>query len=158
MAETMRTHDEITTTARPFAAMSVVRTILTLAGAAALFVCAFQVWINGAKGDTLAFEAYWRMNPATDVNFWRSAALVPLGCAVLGVIGLITLSGWITRLAGVIAIVAFGMIVVELMRADVSMTDAIGAGLWWMLAGGIVMLVGSLATSARSSSTSSSPS
>jgi hypothetical protein len=144
MAETVHTHDEEITTGRPFAAMSVVRVVLTLAGAAALVIAVFQVWINSANGDALAFDAYWKMNPATDVNFWRAAALVPLGCAVLGVIGLMSLSGWISRLAGAIAIIAFGLIVVELARADATLPDAIGSGLWWMLGGGVVMVIGSL--------------
>jgi hypothetical protein len=155
MAETVHTHDEEITTGRPFAAMSVVRFILTLAGAAALVIAVFQVWINSANGDALAFDAYWKMNPATDVNFWRSAALVPLGCAVLGVIGLMSLSGWISRLAGAIAIVAFGLIVVELARADATLPDAIGSGLWWMLGGGVVLVIGSMVAPTPTTTTSS---
>jgi hypothetical protein len=155
MAETVHTHDEEITTGRPFAAMSVVRFILTLAGAAALVIAVFQVWINSANGDALAFDAYWKMNPATGVNFWRAAALVPLGCAVLGVIGLMSLSGWISRLAGAIAIIAFGLIVVELARADATLPDAIGPGLWWMLAGGVVMVIGSLVAPTTTTTSSS---
>jgi hypothetical protein len=155
MAETVHTHDEEITTRRPFAAVSVVRFILTLAGAAALVIAVFQVWINSANGDALAFDAYWKMNPATDVNFWRSAALVPLGCAVLGVIGLMSLSGWISRLAGAIAIVAFGLIVVELARADATLPDAIGSGLWWMLGGGVVLVIGSMVAPTPTTTTSS---
>jgi hypothetical protein len=153
MAETIRTHDQEVTTGRSLAGMMAVRVILTLAGAVALVIAVFQPWIHGVNGDALAFNAYWRMGPATDVNFWRSAALVPLGCAVLGVLGLMTLSGWITRLAGTIAIVAFGAIVIELVRADATLPGAIGAGVWWMLAGGVVMLIGSLLTPTTPSTT-----
>jgi hypothetical protein len=145
MAQTVHTREEVSTTGS-FAAISVVRIVLTLGASAALVIAMFQTWINGADGDSLAFGAYWQMHPATDVNFWRSAALVPLGCAILGVVGLVTLSGWLTRLAGAIAIVAFGLIIVELVRMDATFPDAIGAGLWWMLAGGLVMLIGSLFT------------
>jgi hypothetical protein len=144
MAETVHTHDEAVTTSRPFTGVMVARTILTLAGAAALVIAVFQPWIHGANGDTLAFEAYWKMDPATDVNFWQSAGLVALGCAIVGVLGLMTLSGWITRLAGAVAIIAFGLIVVELARANATLPNDIGAGLWWMLGGGVVMLIGSL--------------
>jgi hypothetical protein len=153
MSQTVHTHDERVTTGRPVAGMMVVRVILTLAGAVALVIAVFQPWIHGANGDALALNAYWRMGPATDANFWRSAALVPLGCAVLGVLGLMTLSGWITRLAGTIAIVAFGAIVVELVRADATLPGSIGAGLWWMLGGGVVMLIGSLLTPTTPSTT-----
>jgi hypothetical protein len=74
MAESVQTHDEEITTRRPLVAMAVVRAILTLAGAVALVIAMFQVWIHGALGDTLAFNAYWRTNPATDVNFSRGRA------------------------------------------------------------------------------------
>jgi len=148
MAETVHTHEGAVTTARPFSGMMVVRTILTLAGAAALVIAVFQPWIHSTNGDTLAFKAYWVMNPATNANFWQSAGLVALGCAIVGVLGLMTLSGWITRLAGAVAIIAFGLIVVELARANATLPDDIGAGLWWMLGGGVVMLIGSLVTPA----------
>src|SRR5262249_40881819 len=87
MSQTVHTHDERVTTGSALSGMSVVRAILTLVGAVALVIAVFQVWVNGANGDALAFDAYWKMHPVTDVNFWRSAALVPLGCAVLGVVG-----------------------------------------------------------------------
>ena len=74
--------------------------------------------------------------------------------AVLGVIGLMSLSGWISRLAGAIAIIAFGLIVVELARADATLPDAIGPGLWWMLGGGVVMVIGSLVAPTRSTTSS----
>src|SRR4029453_6131863 len=144
MAETVHTHDEAVTTSRPFTGMMVVRTILTLAGAAALVIAVFQPWIHGATGDTLAFDAYWKMNPATDVNFWQSAGLVALGGAIVGVLGLMTLGGWITRLAGAVAIVGFGLIVVELARANAALPDEIGAGLGGVLGGGVAMVGGSL--------------
>src|SRR5262249_60587610 len=142
---TVHTHDEEITTG-PFSGLAILRAVLTLAAAVALVIAVFQPWIHGANGDTLAFPAYWKTDPATDVNFWRSAALVPLGCAILGGIGLMSLGGWLTRLAGALAIVAFGLIVVELVRANATLPDDIGAGLWWMLGGGVVMLIGSLAT------------
>ena len=146
MAETVQTHDEAVTTTGPFTGLAILRVVLTLAAAAALVIAMFQAWIDGVNGDTLAFNAYWKMNPATDVNFWRSAALVPLGCAIVGVLGLMTLGGWLTRLAGAVAIVAFGLMVIELARANATLPNDIGAGLWWMLGGGVVMLIGSLAT------------
>ena len=152
MAESVHTHDEQITTGA-FTGMAILRAVLTLAGAVALVIAVFQTWIHGVNGDTLAFQAYWRTNPATDVNFWRSAAVVPLGCAILGVIGLMTLGGWLTRLAGAIAIIAFGLIVIELARASATLPDSIGAGLWWMLGGGVVMVIGSLATLTTTSST-----
>ena len=152
MAETVHTHDEQVTT-RPFTGIAILRAVLTLAGAVAFVIAMFQTWIHGVNGDTLAFDAYWKMNPATDANFWRSAALVPLGCAVVGVIGLMTLGGWLTQMAGAIAIIAFGLIVIELARASATLPDSIGAGLWWMLGGGVVMVIGSLATLTTTSST-----
>jgi hypothetical protein len=151
MAETLRTRDEGITTGRPMSAMTVVRLVFTLVGAAFLVVAMFQTWIHGVHGDTLAFNAYWRMNAAADVNFWRSAALVPLGCAIAGIIGLMTLGGWITRLAGAIAIVAFTLVVVELARASAFHLDDIGAGLWLMLGGGLIVLIGSLTAPAAAS-------
>ena len=154
MAETVHTHDDAVTTSRPFTGVMVVRAILTLAGAAALVIAVFQPWIHGATGDSLAFEAYWKMNPATDANFWQSAGLLALGCALVGVLGLMTINGWITRLAGAVAIVGFGLIVIELARANATLPDDIGAGLWWMLGGGAAMLIGSLVVPSTTTTTS----
>jgi len=151
MARTVHTTEEVSGGA--FVAGSVIRIVVTLAAAVGLVIAMFQTWIDGIDGDSLAFGAYWQMHPATDVNFWRSAALVPLGCAIVGVVGLMTMSGWLTRLAGAVAIVAFGLIVIELARADATLPDAIGAGLWWMLGGGLVMLIGSLFGSTASPTT-----
>jgi len=155
MSQTVHTHDEDVRTnvgGVGFAAMNVLRLVLTMAGAAILLVAMFQPWVHGANGDTLAFNAYWKMSPAMDVAFWRSAALVPLGCAIVAVIGLITIGGWLTRLAGAVAIVAFGLIVIELVRASATLPDDMGAGLWLMLGGGVGLLIASLAIPSTSES------
>ena len=152
MSETVRTHDadvhRSVVSKRPFAALPALRLVATFVGAALLLLAMFQTWIHGANGDTISWSAYWRMEPALDAGFWRAAAIVPLGCAILAVLGLTTLGGWIARLAGTVAIVAVILVVVQLARAGAALPGDIGAGLWLMLAGGVILLIGSVSVPA----------
>ena len=151
MSETVRTQDRAARTrvaaGRPFAALPALRVVATFVGAAMLLLAVFQTWIHTMNGDSLAFAAYWRIDPGS-AGFWRAAAVVPLGCAILAILGLTTLGGWITRLAGAVAIVAFMLVLVQLARTDATLPDDIGAGLWLMLAGGVILLIGSVSVPA----------
>jgi hypothetical protein len=58
---------------------------------------------------------------------------------VVAVVGLIDRSGWLTRLAGALAIVMFVLFAVEVYRSS---QHSLQAGAWLALAGGIVLVLG----------------
>lgn len=143
MAETTtehRTTRAVGTERRP-SVMAIVRGAVAIAGVAALAVGAFLDWVSGTTGDRLAFDAYWRANPGTADTFLTSAAIGMLGVAVLGVLGLAFLSGWLLRLAGAIGLAGGLLLFVQMGRADLAIVDATGLGLWLCLAGSALLLV-----------------
>ena len=124
------------------AAMTVVRLILTIAGAAAMILGAFLEWVNGHDGVDLAFRAYYR--PV----FANSAFLMSAGAVVilLGLIALVGLADWggsLSRIAGALGIVAFVLILISMGRvAGMELPNDIGEGLVWSVAGSTVVLIG----------------
>src|SRR6266508_2973854 len=114
------------------AAMTVVRLILTIAGAASMIVGAFLKWVNGHDGVDLAFRAYYR--PV----FANSAFLMSAGAVMilLALVGLADREGWLSRIAGALGIVAFVLILISMGRAvGMDLPEDIGEGLVWSVAG-----------------------
>ena len=58
---------------------------------------------------------------------------------LVAIVGLATGTGWLTRLAGAVAVVGFILFAIEIYRS--SADDTIGVGAWLALAGGIVTLI-----------------
>jgi len=58
---------------------------------------------------------------------------------LVAIVGLAIGSGWLTRLAGAVAVVGFILFAIEVYRS--SADDMIGIGAWLALAGGIVTLI-----------------
>jgi hypothetical protein len=59
------------------------------------------------------------------------------------ILGLAFRGGWLTRFAGAVALVAFTLIVIQLGRAgSLDSIEAVGIGLWLVLAGGVLALIG----------------
>ncbi|HSL67638.1 MAG TPA: hypothetical protein VK977_05710 [Actinomycetota bacterium] len=124
------------------AAMTVVRLILTIAGAAAMIVGAFLTWVKGHDGVDLAFRAYYR--PVfTNSPFLMSAGAVMILLGLIALVGLADRGGWLSRIAGALGIVAFVLILISMSRAvGMNLPDDIGEGLVWSVAGSIVVLIG----------------
>ena len=122
-----------------------VRLVLTLAGAAGLIISAFMEWAPQRFGslkavnlnDRALFETTFRDSGSfvTTVGF----AMIVLG--LVAIIGLAFRSGWLTRLAGALGIAGFVLFLIEVYRADLTVSD-IRAGAWIALAGAVVALVG----------------
>jgi hypothetical protein len=165
------THDAATTTVAPAPAVVeggppagglTVRIILTLLGAAAMILGAFLDWFRfdapaGAEGvDTLGTNTDWSIfysteDPFTDVNFFMSAGLVAIVLGLLALLGLAFRTGWLTRLAGALAIIAIVLYAITLYRVpdgDFTVAD-IGLGAWLVLAGGLIALIGGFLGSRR---------
>jgi hypothetical protein len=119
------------------------RVILTLIGAALLIVGAMLDWVNGIAGTSLSWEAYYRTTLSGGSRFITSAGAIVIGIAILGLIGLATRGGWLVRLAGALGIVAFVLFLIEAIRADVvNAVDDLQVGMWLILAGGVVTVIG----------------
>jgi uncharacterized membrane protein YidH (DUF202 family) len=119
------------------------RLILTLIGAALLIVGAMLDWVNGIVGTSMSWEAFYRTTLSGGSRFITSAGAIVIGVAILGLIGLATKGGWLIRLAGALGIVAFVLFLIQAIRADVvNAVDDLQVGLWLILAGGVVTVIG----------------
>ena len=121
----------------------VARVLLTLIGAAALIAGAMLDWVNGIVGTSISWKAYYRTEWGGGSPFITSAGAIVIGIAILGLIGLASRGGWPIRLAGALGMVAFVLLLIQAIRANVvnNMGD-VQAGMWLVLAGGLVMLIG----------------
>ena len=119
------------------------RVILTLFGAALLIVGAMLDWVNGIAGTSMSWEAFYRTTLSGGSRFITSAGAIVIGVAILSLIGLATRGGWLIRLGGALGIVAFVLILIQAIRADVvNAVDDLQVGLWLILAGGVVTVIG----------------
>jgi hypothetical protein len=129
-----------------------VRTILTASGAAAIGIGAFLEWFrpNALAGTSMDWRVFYKTTALQNtVEIFRSAGGIMICIGVLALIGLVFRSGWITRLAGVLGLVSFGMYVATLYRANQSIGDAIGAGMWIILGASIVTVIAGFMTGTR---------
>jgi hypothetical protein len=135
-------HDMSTDATAGTAAMTVVRLILTIAGAAAMILGAFLEWVNGHDGVDLAFRAYYRPVFANSA-FLMSAGAVMILLGLIALVGLADWGGSLSRIAGALGIVAFVLILISMGRvAGMELPNDIGEGLVWSVAGSIVVLIG----------------
>ena len=119
-----------------------VRVILTVAAAVLLLVGSFLEWTNGSDGAALAIQNYWDPNAGT-AGFLASAGLVTAIAGAVVILGLAFTGGWLQRFAGAVALVAFTMILVQMGRAgNLNDVQDVGTGLWLVLAGGALALIG----------------
>jgi hypothetical protein len=100
-------------------------------------------WVNGIAGTSMSWEAFYRTTLSGGSRFIASAGAIVIGVAILGLIGLATRGGWLIRLAGALGIVAFVLFLIQAIRADVvNAVDDLQVGLWLILAGGVVTVIG----------------
>src|SRR5262245_32827883 len=84
----------------------VLRIVLTLVGSAAMIVGAFLHWIHGITGVQLDTRALWRTEFVSTSTFVRTVGFVVIVLGLLAIVGLAPRTGWLTRLAAVLGIVA----------------------------------------------------
>src|SRR5438094_6973489 len=121
----------------------VVRIVLTLLGAAGMIVGAFLRWIHGITGVQLDARALWRTEFLNTSTFVRTAGFVVIVLGLLAIVGLAPRGGWLTRLAGVLGIVAFVLFTIELDRTPGRQFPDPGAwvGAWTALSGSIIAMI-----------------
>jgi hypothetical protein len=119
-----------------------VRMLLTLVGAAGLVIGAFLDWFEGNSGVDLDVRAFWETTFQTqESTFVATVGFVMIVLGLLAIVGLAPRSGWLTRVAGALAIAGFVLFLIQVYRADQTVAD-VQAGAWVCLAGGIVALIG----------------
>jgi len=118
--------------------------LLTLAGAAGMILSAFLVWVrpDDMRGTDLSYRVFYRTTLAGGPTFFRSAGGVAIAIGFFAVIGLAFRAGWLTRLAGALGIIAFGLFTITMYRMGTDVPTAFGAGPWFLLGGGIVAMFG----------------
>ena len=118
--------------------------LFTLVGAAGMIVAAFLDWIrpDGISGTEIGYRAFYQREFTVDATFLRSAGFVAILIGLVAILGLAFRSGWMTRLAGALGIIAFALFTITLYRLDLDLPTSLGAGMWVMLGGGIVTLFG----------------
>jgi hypothetical protein len=125
------------------------RVILTVAAAVLLLVGSFLEWANGIDGSELAVQSYWSTDAGT-AGFFSSAGLVTAICGAVMILGLAFRGGWLTRFAGAVALVAFTLVVIQMGReGSLDTLQDVGIGLWFVLAGGVLALIGGFFPSTR---------
>ncbi|MGH2680138.1 MAG: hypothetical protein ACRDG8_06575 [Actinomycetota bacterium] len=152
----MHQHDDADATSTQTRAVSespspwlAVRVILSVAAAVALLLGSFLEWAGGTDGSALAIQSYWETDAGT-AGFASSAGLVTAICGAVILLGLAFKGGWLTRFAGAVALVAFTLVVIQLGReGSLDTLEDVGIGLWLVLAGGVLALLGGFFPSTR---------
>jgi hypothetical protein len=158
------THDAATAgvappTAAPGAALGtgmVVRALLTVLGAAGIIVGTLLDWLtiagqSGGQGiDAPVRVFYTELTGVEPVGFLTSAGFVLIIIGALALVGLALPTGWLTRLMGALAIIAFVLFVISIYRVSVEDTGGlvdlglgnVGIGMWLVLVGGVLAVAG----------------
>lgn len=116
-----------------------IRVLLTLLGAAGLIIGAFFRWTAGIVGTELDTRAFWTATLRSTGVFAQTAGFAMIVLGLVAVIGLAVGSGWLTRLAGALAIVGLVLIGIEVYRSAADETFQLGA--WIVLAGAVLTLI-----------------
>lgn len=120
-----------------------IRVLLTIGAAACFIVGAFTRWMGTLRGNDLSIRFFYSTDVHAPANFFVSGAILLIVLAILALAGLAVASGWPTRLAGALGLVAFVLFAVELYRSPtLNPPQDIGFGMWLTLAGGLLALLG----------------
>ena len=126
------------------------RIVLTLVGAAGMVISALMNWAQGNAASDISVRALWSTRFAHPGNNWlTTVAAVMIGLAVIAIVGLAPRTGVLTSLAGALGIAIFVLFLVQLYRANFTVSD-LDPGAWIALAGSIVALVGGFFGARRS--------
>lgn len=122
------------------------RLLLTFVGAGALVVGAFLHWVVFRTGDKLTIKGLVQTDFGGSADIVKTAGGLSILIALVALIGLVDRTGWLTRLAGAAAVVAFVMFAIEVYRFyGNDLGTAAGhlrTGAWLLLGGGLVLLLG----------------
>jgi hypothetical protein len=124
------------------------RLAVTLVAVAALVVGAFLDWQTTQPGYRLTFRSLLHNDFGTTTNATRSVGAISVLIAAVALLGLLDRTGWLTRLAGLAAVVLCALFALQLYRHDgqhfTPAYHAVRAGAWATLGAGVVLLLGGL--------------
>lgn len=132
-------------------ARGALRIVLTVLGGGLLIASAFLDWLafeDAPKGTEVPIQFLWSPSEREVPEFATSLGLVVIVLGLLAIVGLVPRSGWLTSLAGLLAIAVFVLSVITLYRtggegAHLGIDD-LAVGVWFVLGGGVVALIGGL--------------
>jgi hypothetical protein len=128
--------------ARPAVGSLAVRLVLTLVGAAGLIIGALLEWLNDVKGIDGSYRIFYASSASPDVQFYKSAGFAMIVLGAVAILGLVPRSGWLTRLAGALGIIGFALFAINVYRRSNFDVSDFQIGIWLVLAGGLVALIG----------------
>lgn len=121
--------------------------ILGVVGAALIVVGAFVDWVSNIP-DTAGLDApiavFWSTDLTGEATFINSGGFVLIVIALITLIGAVASRGGVLMLGGVLGVIAYALLLITLLRfpgVEVGIGD-IGLGLWAVLLGGILAIVG----------------
>jgi hypothetical protein len=115
-----------------------IRVILTLLGTAGLVIGAFLKWSAGIDGTKLDIRAFWTTPLHPTEVFVQTVGFAMIVLGLVAVMGTALRSGWLTRLAGAVAIVGLILFGIEVYRSPAH--EGLQLGVWIVLAGAVVTL------------------
>jgi hypothetical protein len=144
-------HPESTPTPRDWPASRWIRLILTLLGVGGLITAAFRDWIQslGGWGVTLHVRVLWNPNEPTTITGGgiASVGFVALALGAIALMGLVPRVGWLTVVAGALAVAEATLFIVTAVRAsgyepagNMTVGD-LQVGVWALLVGGILLVI-----------------
>jgi hypothetical protein len=130
------------------------RLVLSVLGAAGMIIGAFLPWLRFGEGEAppgvgltgieVSNSIFYSTDEPFGASFVESAGLVAIILGVLALLGMALRTGWLTSVAGVLGIIAFALVLITLYRVPDAGFDVsnVGIGLWIVLAGGVLALIG----------------
>jgi hypothetical protein len=144
--------------------MSKTRLLLSLIGGTLLIASAFLDWLafedRAPQGTDVPIQFLWSPAEREAPEFVTSMGFVVIVLGLLTFAGLVPRTGWLTSLAGALAVVAFVLCVITLYRVEpfhVGIGE-LDIGAWMVLGGGVIAFVGGLAGRRRVAATATSTS
>jgi hypothetical protein len=124
------------------------RLVFTLIGVVALVVGVFLDWTQSLAGYRLTMRSLVQNSFYTRNELLRTVGAVSVLIAIVALLSLLDRTGWLTRLAGLAAVALFAMFAIQVFRHNGqhfgAAYDALRAGAWCQLGGGVVLLFGGL--------------
>ncbi|MGH2661860.1 MAG: hypothetical protein ACRDH8_03430 [Actinomycetota bacterium] len=119
------------------------RMALTVLGAAGMIVGAFLKWGAERIGTEVEFRAFFDTEAVggPTVGFATSTGFALIVLGLLALLGMAFRTGWLTRLAGALGLVALVMLVITQYQADETLSF-FQIGFWVCAAGSLVALIG----------------
>ena len=124
------------------------RLLFTVLGIAALLIGAVLNWEGKLAGNKLTMRSLIQDDFTTRSDVLRTVGAVSALIAIVALLGLADRSGWLTRLAGILAVALFVMFAVQVFRHNgenfTAAYHALRPGAWCQLGAGVLLLFGGL--------------